>query len=76
MCRQILGQPTQRQSQVALSASTVDIDNDQTDEQPKEFTKPSYETETRRTNYGDQLFVHYTHEKRFQTFKRDMHQVL
>jgi hypothetical protein len=27
------------------------------------------------TNYGEKLFVHYKHEKRFQSCKRDMHRV-
>ena len=34
MRNKLLGQPTPRQSQVAMSAATADIDNDQTDEQP------------------------------------------
>ena len=75
MRQKLLGQPTQRQSQAALGAATADIDNDQTDE-----TIPAKEDATTTTNQSiynkdDKLFVHYTHEKRFQSLKRDMHQV-
>ena len=73
-----MGQPTPRQSQVASSATTADIDNDQTDEtiqiESKETTTAK-KLEKKSTNYGDKLFAHYTHEKRFQSCKRDLHRV-
>ncbi len=73
MRHKILGQPTSQQSQLAISAATADIDNDQTDDlEPKPSIK---KTEKIPRNFGDQLFVHYTHEKRFQPSKRDIHQV-
>jgi hypothetical protein len=75
MRNKILGLPTARQSQVTLSATTANIDNDQTDENPVETSKPTIEKEHKQTSYGDKQFVHYTHEKRFNSFKRDMHQV-
>ncbi|CAF4936211.1 unnamed protein product, partial [Rotaria socialis] len=74
--QKLLGEPTPRQSQVALSAATADIDNDpDTDEpkQPNESTTKIYKTNI--TNYQEKLFIHYTHEKRFNVFKRDMHHV-
>jgi hypothetical protein len=80
MRQTLLGQPTQRQSQVALSATTADIDNDQTDEQVMEKEKNTTTTTTTTTankniyDKDDKLFVHYTHENRFQSLKRDMHQ--
>ncbi|CAF3852581.1 unnamed protein product [Rotaria magnacalcarata] len=74
--QKLLGQPTPRQSLVALSAATADIDNDpDTDEtkQPNESTTKIDKTNI--TNYQEKLFIHYTHEKRFNVFKRDMHHV-
>jgi hypothetical protein len=75
MRRKQLGQPTQRQSQVALSAATADIDNDQTDEQIMEKENNTTTTNNQIYNKGDKFFVHYTHEKRFQSVKRDMHRI-
>ena len=75
MRNKILGLPTARQSQVALSASIANIDNDQTDENPVELSKPTAETANKQKHYGNKQFVHYTHEQRFHSFKRDMHQV-
>jgi hypothetical protein len=75
MRQKILGLPTARQSQVALSASRANTDNDQTDENPVEPSKPTIEAEKKQTYFNDKQFVHYTHEKRFNSFKRDMHQV-
>jgi hypothetical protein len=67
MHHKLLGQPTPRQSQVELISSTADLDNDQTDDHinqaPTTISK------------DNKLFVHYTHEKRFQPLKRQMHQV-
>ena len=69
-----LGQPTQRQSQVALSAATANIDNEQTDEQIMEREKSKNNNQNNPIyNKGDKFFVHYTHEQRFQSLKRDVH---
>ncbi len=66
--RKLLDQPTPRQSQVELSTATANIDNDQTDDQ---IIEPKI-----TINSVNKLFVHYTHEKRFQSLKRGiMHQV-
>jgi len=73
MRHKIIDQPTPRQSQIAISASTANLDNDQTDEKQNK-TKESIKKIT-KTNYGDKLIVHYTHEKQFEPFKRDMHRI-
>ncbi|CAM4816819.1 unnamed protein product [Rotaria magnacalcarata] len=80
MRNKILNLPTPRQSQVSISAATADIDNDQTDEPQNEPTTTAATTTLVERNKkehacGNKLIVHYTHEKRFQTFKSDMHQV-
>jgi hypothetical protein len=72
----VMRQSTSRQSQVKLSTSKADIDNDQTDDTVDiESKEPTKNAGRKPTNYGDKLFFHYTHEKRFQSFKRDMHQI-
>ncbi|CAF4710915.1 unnamed protein product [Rotaria socialis] len=73
MRNKILNLPTARQSLVSISAATADIDNDQTDEPQNEpITTTATTTIQDRNNKehtrGNKLIVHYTHEKRFQTF--------
>jgi hypothetical protein len=72
MRQKLLGQSTPRQSQVESSAATADIDNDQNDDRLNQSTE---KPETKPHNYGKKLYVHYKHEKRFQSCKRDMHRV-
>jgi hypothetical protein len=73
MRTKLLGETTKRQSQIALSAATANLDNDQTDDQiMKEQTTT---TTKKQTNYDEKFFVHYTHEQRFNTLKKDMHKV-
>ncbi|CAF1982636.1 unnamed protein product, partial [Rotaria magnacalcarata] len=76
MRKEILGLPTPRQSQVAMSATLADIDNDPPDDdkrqQPDQNKKKS---EEKISNYNEKFFTHFTYEKRFETCKRDMHQV-
>jgi hypothetical protein len=76
MRRRLLSQPTLRQSQIAKSAASADLNNDQVENEggvePVVTKNPN---ETNPTGRKDRLFIHYTHEKRFQSFKRDMHRV-
>lgn len=68
MRHKVLEQPTAKQSQVATQAATADLDNEPTDDdQPIAQPEP--------TNQGDKLFIHYRHEKRFESCKRDLHRV-
>ena len=73
MRHKLLGQPTPRQSQVTLSAALADLDNDQTEEQPKPTEETTERKDQKSNKTNDKLFVHYTHEKRFESFKRDIH---
>lgn len=73
MRAKLLGEPTQRQSQVALNAATADLYNEQTDNQMTDEIKTTNIQST--INYGDKFFVHHTHEDRFQTLEKDIHQV-
>ena len=65
---------TKRQSRLALSGATADLDNDPTENQiPQE--QPTTTINKKLTNYGDKFFVHYTYEDRFNTLKKDIHKV-
>ncbi len=55
-----------------MSVTNPNLDNDQTQEKQNESITKTAKIET---NKRDKLIVHYTHEKRFQPFKRDMHYV-
>ncbi|CAF5037244.1 unnamed protein product, partial [Rotaria socialis] len=74
--KQISGQPTPRQTQVALSAALADIDNDPPDDDESQQPNPdAKKPEEKNSNINEKFFAHYTYEKRFKTCKRDMHQV-
>jgi hypothetical protein len=68
----ILGQPTPQQSQVMISATTADMNNNQKDPEPYQ---PILNKELKQNQSEKKLFIHYTHEKRFHSFKKDMHQL-
>ena len=73
---EIIDQPTPRQSQIATNVATANVKNNQTDdiEQTKP-TEPTKKTEKNLTKHADRLIIHYKHENRFQSAKRDMHKV-
>lgn len=69
----ILNQPTSQQSQIAMSAATADLDNDPMDKSEIELQQSTTTEKKKTTNYHNQVILHYTHEKRFHSFKRDIH---
>ncbi|CAF1369208.1 unnamed protein product [Adineta steineri] len=73
--QKLLGIPTTRQSQTITSAATANINNDQTHEDITPVTLPTANPKTITTTYSNKLFIHYTHEKRFQSCKKDMHRL-
>ncbi|CAF1490368.1 unnamed protein product [Adineta steineri] len=76
LCHKILDQPTPEQSHAASRAATADVDNDATDVTAETTCRESVEKIQKKSiNYADRLFLHYKHEKRFQPFKRNMHQI-
>ena len=74
----ILGLVTTRPSQVDARASIADVNNDALNE---EDTRPTTTTTTMKSTtvvnetHEDRLIVHYTHERRFERMKRQMHQI-
>ncbi|CAF3936480.1 unnamed protein product [Rotaria sp. Silwood1] len=75
-----MGQPTSRQSQVEARITQSKDDNGQYPaEQPLSATIPRLPTTTTeqgtKTKFQDKAIIHYTHEKRFTTTKKDMHEI-
>ena len=75
MRQRLLGEPTPRQSQASNSAATADSGNDQTDDILNHTTASTKLDKNPTTNKKAKLFIHYTHERRFQSNKRDLHRV-
>ena len=75
MRNHILQQPTARQSQVIQNASRADLPDCPIDRRDNEPTYQVKNTENLKDNKLPRLFIHYTHEKRFHTFQRDMHRI-
>ena len=74
--QQLLKRPTTRQSQLLASVSTANTDsNHERDSHQIDRMSTSLQSTGDKTDYADKLIVHYTHEKRFHSFKRQMHQV-
>jgi len=71
----ILGQPTFQQSQVLIRASTANLDNDQTNEATNQTKNISINMDKNHAKFHKKIIVHYTHEKHFGSFKRDMHHI-
>ena len=71
----ILKQPTSRQSQVAMNAALVDINSDLFNEQMIQSKDATVESKTKEKKRENKLIVHYTHEKRLESMKRDIHQI-
>ena len=70
-----LGQPTTRQSQIAMDVNSANIVTDQSNgehDKPKEINQKPLVT---KKTLGNKLIVHYTHEKRVDSLKREIHQI-
>ncbi|CAF4535240.1 unnamed protein product [Rotaria magnacalcarata] len=69
------GQPSRQQSQVELRIATLKTDNEhliEESDKKREFAIP----ENKKPNeFQKKLIIHYTHEKRFKTRKRDLHRI-
>lgn len=71
---QLLDRPTHRQSQVAQSVVDGHAKNDTAAAQPMPASTTNTKTSDNEAKHGDRLIVHYTHEKRLASMKRDLHQ--
>ena len=68
--QKILAQPTARQTQLARSIAAASVNT--TNESSENLTTIMHQNVV---HSRDRSFIHYTHEKRFRRFKRDMHQL-
>lgn len=73
MRTRILQQPTVRQSQVMIYATRADIPDYPTDHRDSRSTDQLRKREDQNVTKVPRLIIHYTHEKRFYAFQRDMH---
>lgn len=75
MRSQLLLKPTTRQSQLAINAASIHLDHDPVSHQstiPKDIPVKS----TSKINQDEKkMITHYTHERRFESMKRDMHKI-
>jgi hypothetical protein len=71
----LLSQPTPIQSQAANSTAIADIGNGQTDGNPTHTPAATKNVKNPTATRNGKLFIHYTHEGRLQSTKRDPHRV-
>jgi hypothetical protein len=73
-----MGQPTPRQSQIEAQIAQSKQDNEdyQEAEQPKQIAATTTSTTHHQgKKCQDNIIIHYTHENRFTSMKRDMHEI-
>ena len=70
-----LGQQTTRQSQVAMDVAVGDITNVQLNGQHIGLEQINATSRAKAKTYEKKLIIHYTHEKRLESLKRDMHKI-
>ncbi|CAF1196361.1 unnamed protein product [Adineta steineri] len=73
--QKVMAGPTSQQSQTVINIHKINIENDPINEEYIELKDLIKSQLQQQTNFSDKLFVHYTHEKRFHSIKRDIHQI-
>ena len=74
MRTKLMEQPTSRPSQVANNAAKAHLNNDPSNPEPIKIENSTSKTEQKPKNHESKLIFHYTHEKRFPSSKRGIHQ--
>lgn len=69
------GQPSRRQSQVEMRIATLTTDNDDLVEDSHKKQEFTIQENKKPNQFQNKLIIHYTHENRFKTCKRDMHRI-
>ncbi|CAF5060427.1 unnamed protein product [Rotaria magnacalcarata] len=69
------GQASRQQSQVELRIATLTNDNDQLVEDSDKKEEIIIQENNKPNKLQNKLIIHYTHEKRFNTRKRDLHRI-
>jgi len=76
--RKLMGQPTPRQSQIEAQIAKSKQDNDNYQAQQTKSTLPlgpTIDKPSKNKLPQDNVIIHYTHESRFTSMKRDMHEI-
>ena len=71
----LLEQPTTFHIPATIDTTTVDIINHSTSTTTFPLTTPTKAIQNQKKSYQNKLIIHYKHEKRFHSFKRDLHQI-
>ncbi|CAF2085198.1 unnamed protein product, partial [Rotaria magnacalcarata] len=69
------GQPTRQQSQAEIRIATITIDNEHLIEESDKKQEITIQENKKPNEFQNKLIIHYTHEKRLNTRKRDMHRI-
>ena len=74
--KKLMGQPTARQSQLEAQIVQDTLDNHEYKEKPSMQIATSVSTTSAQSKKcQDNIIIHYTHEHRFISMKKDMHEV-
>ncbi|CAM4845533.1 unnamed protein product [Rotaria magnacalcarata] len=69
------GQPSRQQSQVEIRIASLTTNNEHLIEELDKKQEFTIQERKKPNEFQDKLIIHYTHEKRFNTRKRDLHRI-
>jgi hypothetical protein len=69
------GQPSRQQSQVEMRIATLTTDNEHLIKESDNKQEFTIQENKKQNEFKNKLIIHYTHENRFNTCKRDMHRI-
>ncbi|CAF4012911.1 unnamed protein product [Rotaria magnacalcarata] len=72
---ELSGQPSRQRSQVEMRITTLTTDNDHLIQESDKQQHFTIQQNQKPNELQNKLIIHYTHEKRFNTRKRDMHRI-
>ena len=72
---QLFGQSATLQIPTAMDMPTIANNNEFTATNTFEIKTSIKRIQNQKKSYQDKLIIHYKHEKRFRSFKRDLHQI-
>ncbi|CAF4939680.1 unnamed protein product, partial [Rotaria socialis] len=69
------GQPSRQQSQVEMRIASLTTNNEHLIEELEKKQEVPIQEKKKPNEFQNKLIIHYTHEKRFNTRKRDLHRI-
>ncbi|CAF4588243.1 unnamed protein product, partial [Rotaria socialis] len=69
------GQPSRQQSQVEIRIASLTTNNEHLSEELEKKQEITIQEKKKPNEFQNKLIIHYTHEKRFNTRKRDLHRI-